>query len=362
MATNKNQHFVPRCHLRPFTLEGQDASITLFNIERKKLINKAPVKNQCSKDYFYGTDENLEQAIQLVESGYGRALRSILNDSRTLKDEDKAVFKTFWIFQHMRTEAAAMRAVEFAESTRTLADIPPGEFSLDIKGAVQMACQTFGSVIHQIDDLKCCIIKNKTDVPFITSDNPAILTNKWRLDQDKSTGFSFGMGSAGTIAILPLSPKLLFLAYDGDVYNIPNIKGVLEIKNSRDAIALNRHQFLQCFSNIYVHDAKHEKALTQHYSEIESRRPKNRHVIHYAEIDSTNGSHVRYKVIPAEDRDKTKDAMMHSQVIHPHPGIWPSQISIRKNGSVFTNDTGVGYIRYAQTFMESRYPFRREHP
>lgn len=83
MASNKNQHFVPRCHLRPFTLGSEDAAISLFNLERKKLIPNAPVKNQCSKDYFYGTDEKLEKAIQLIESGYAQALRDLIHDSRS---------------------------------------------------------------------------------------------------------------------------------------------------------------------------------------------------------------------------------------------------------------------------------------
>ena len=119
MASNKNQHFVPRCHLRPFTLEAEDAAISLFNLDRKKLILNAPVKNQCSKDYFYGKDEQLEKAIQLIESGYGKALRDLIQNSRPLTEGNKTVFKIFWLFQHLRTEAAATRAVQMAEATRT---------------------------------------------------------------------------------------------------------------------------------------------------------------------------------------------------------------------------------------------------
>lgn len=252
MATNKNQHFVPRCYLRPFTLEAEGLAISLFNLDRKKLIKNAPVKNQCSGDYFYGTDEQLEGAIQLIESGFSRAMREFSHTSNRLIEAHKYIFRTFWIFQHLRTEAAAMRAVQFAESTRNIAELPPDEFSLSIKEAVQITCRTFASSMHVIDDLKFCIFKNKTDIPFITSDNPAVLTNKWRLDKDRSPGLSFGMGSAGMIAILPLTPKLLFLGYDGDVYNIPTDRGVVEIKNPRDAIALNRHQFLNCAANVYL--------------------------------------------------------------------------------------------------------------
>ncbi|HCT40972.1 MAG TPA: hypothetical protein DF427_07340 [Moraxellaceae bacterium] len=362
MATNKNQHFVPRCHLRPFTLGAEGLAISLINLDRKKLIPNAPVKNQCSKDYFYGVDEQLEEAIQLIESGYSRALRELMHDSSVLSEGNKTVFRIFWLFQHLRTEAAAMRAVQMAELMRDLAEIPPNQFSLGIKEAVQVACRTFASAMHEIDDLKFCIIKNKTKVPFITSDNPAVLTNKWRLDNDRSPGRSFGMGSAGVLAILPLTPKLLFLGYDGDVYSAPKERGIVEIKNDRDAIAFNRHQFLQCVANVYVHDVDIEKKLLKHYSEVELSRPNNRHIIHYAQIDHTVSDHKRYVVIPPGGRDKTKEAIMHSQVIHPHPGIWPSQIRVRPNGSVYTNGTGIGYVRRARTGIASERNFWRERP
>lgn len=360
MATNKNQHFVPRCHLRPFTLKSEDAAISLFNLERKKLIPNAPVKNQCSKDYFYGTDEKLEKAIQAIESGYGRALRDIVQNSRSLGEENKAIFKSFWLFQHLRTEAAAISSVKLAESTRELADLPPGEYSLEIKEAVQIACRVFADSMHEIDDLKFCIIKNKTKMPFITSDNPAVITNKWRLERDRSPFHSFGIGSAGMLALLPLTPKLLFLGYDGDVYNVENERGIVELKNIRDVVSFNRHQFLQCVANVYVHDASHEESLFKTYSEIAHARPKVRHVIHYAQLVGIFGDHKRYAVVPSQDRDKSKEAIMHSQVVHPRPGIWPSQIRVRENGSVYTNGTGTGYVRFSRTIITSRQGFRRE--
>lgn len=362
MTTNKNQHFVPRCHLRPFTQGAEGMAISLFNLERKKLISNAPVKNQCSKDYFYGTDEQLEEAIQFIETGYSRALRDLSQDSQTLSEGNKAVFRTFWMFQHLRTEAAALSAVQMAESTRNLADLPPEEFSLGIKEAVQIACRTFAGAMHELDDLKFCIIKNKTPFPFITSDNPAVITNKWQLDNKKTHGLSFGMGSAGMLALLPLTPKLLLLGYDGDVYNVPNDRGIVKIRNTHDAVALNRHQFLQCVANVYVHDVAHEEELIKHYSEIESARPKSRHIVHYAQIDRTIGGHTRYVVIPPEERDKKKEAIMHSQVIHPHPGIWPSQIKIRANGSAYTNGTGMGYVRLSKTVLARGPAFMRERP
>ena len=74
MATNKNQHFVPRCYLKTFTNNGENRAINLLNLDRQRAIPAAPVKNQCSGDYFYGQDNLLETAIRAVEGGYGDAI------------------------------------------------------------------------------------------------------------------------------------------------------------------------------------------------------------------------------------------------------------------------------------------------
>jgi hypothetical protein len=130
MAINKNQHFVPRCYLRPFTLNGEGLAISLINLDRKRLIQNAPVKNQCSRDYFYGSDEKLEHAIQHVESGYARALRELLRNESQFAESHKTVFNIFWLFQRFRTETAAKHAVDMVGTTRNLAGDPSSESSL----------------------------------------------------------------------------------------------------------------------------------------------------------------------------------------------------------------------------------------
>lgn len=362
MATNKNQHFVPRCHLRPFSLDEGKKIINLINLTQKKLITNAALKHQCSKDYFYGTDDQLEKAIQLIETGYASKLQSLLANSNCLTEDQQIVFRMFWLFQYLRTEAAAKQSVLLADSIRDFGDLEADEPLFTIKDAVQNACHTFANNMDLINDLKFCLFKNKTDVPFITSDNPAVITNKWHLQKKATVSRSFGIGSAGMLAILPLTPRLLLLGYDGDVYNIAKNQGITEIKNAHDAIAFNRHQFLQCDANIYVHDASYGDTLINHFQDIEHARPPNRHVIHYAQMDSKIGDHTRYVVTHRDEIDESKEAILHSQAIHPNPGIWPTQIRIRTNGSVYTNDSGKGYIRLAHIPPALKNSIRRERP
>ena len=58
MAELKNQHFVPRCLLKPFSFKGEGRWIELYNIRHDKLIERAAVKGQCARNYLYGKEES----------------------------------------------------------------------------------------------------------------------------------------------------------------------------------------------------------------------------------------------------------------------------------------------------------------
>ncbi len=360
MATNKNQHFVPRCYLRPFTIDEAGAAINLYNIDRQKLIRFAPVKNQCSGDYFYGHDEILERAIQSVEGGYGTALREIQGHGNVLTDTHRTILKTFWLFQHIRTEAAAMRAVEASASMGEVAGITDPSFRMAIKDAVIISMRAFAEKMHIIDDMKVCLIRNKTQTPFFTSDDPAILTNRWWFKDKRTQGRSFGLQSAGNIILLPLSPKLLCLGYDGNVYSVPHDRGKVDVRKEHDIASFNQHQILNCRANLFVKDTEHSGVVHKAFIESAKNRPKNRHIINYAIRDSSDGEHTQYRVVDPEEREEHIEALIHTQVIRPTPLTWPRQIAFRRKGSVFTNGTGVGYVRYAATTQPTRKPFYKE--
>jgi hypothetical protein len=110
MASNKNQHFVPRCYLAPFTHDAAGKAINLLNIDRRKAVQGAPVKGQCSGNYFYGEDLVLERAMQQFEGQYAGRLRAILTPKYRLLPEDESMLRRFWLLQYMRTEAASLRS------------------------------------------------------------------------------------------------------------------------------------------------------------------------------------------------------------------------------------------------------------
>jgi hypothetical protein len=82
MAAHKNQHFVPKVHLRPFSTDADQNAISLFNVKSGQAIHTAPIKHQCAKNYFYGKDGVLESLFVEIEGKYAEGVRSHLIPSR----------------------------------------------------------------------------------------------------------------------------------------------------------------------------------------------------------------------------------------------------------------------------------------
>ncbi len=360
MASNKNQHFVPRCHLRQFTIDSANKAINLYNIDHDRFIEGASVKHQCSGNYFYGEDGQLEKAFQTLEIEYSNILRAIREPNYRLTDKHRRGLKLFWFCQHLRTEAASRRAVEMTSAMADIVDPSASEFRLSIREAVIMAMRVFADEMDAINDMKVCLIKNRSEIPFVTSDNPAILTNRWSLQNKTVRGLSLGLKTSGNLFILPLSPQLLCLAYDGDVYSIPHKHGWVDSKANDDADAFNQHQYLNCHANVYIRDSSTFHLIREAYLSVSANRPACRHRLNYAIKDTNDGVYTRYKVVDPEEAGLHDEAIIHTQNIYPIPKAWPRIIRWRRNACVYTNGTGVGYVRKAFTHDPKTRPFRKE--
>lgn len=360
MASNKNQHFVPRCYLRPFTHFCENKAINLFNLDHKFFIEGAPVKNQCSGSYFYGDDLMLEKALQGIEGAYANVVKEIQQTGYLLTKEHAYLLQQFWLLQYLRTEAASRRSLEMIDGFEKIINSEDIKFRIEIREAVKISMLTFITEISAVSDLKICLFKNKTNIPFITSDDPAVLTNRW-YPYDRRTGpTSFGLHSSGAIILLPISPKILCLGYDSDVYSITNKSGWVDLKNEVDVNAFNQHQFINCRANVFVKDKVHASYVNDEYEKVEKFRPKTRHRLHYAVLDKIEGNYKRYRVIKDPAAEDHREAIIHSQMINPLPSVWPKQIQRRSISAVYTNGTGVGYLRKAWLGLAKNQGFKKQ--
>lgn len=180
MAPHKNQHYVPRCYLKPFTLNGDGRVINVYNAVRQKGIAAAPVKGQCARSYFYGKDLQLEKLVQKSEELYSTTIRRVA--LRTpISDDHRRLLRHFSLLQYCRTEAASRRmAMAYSEMSEiAFSGNPPDEMKVPFGEFVQDGMRAFADSFHAIDDLKVCLIWNNTNRQIITSDDPSKLTNRW---------------------------------------------------------------------------------------------------------------------------------------------------------------------------------------
>ncbi len=346
MASNKNQHYVPQCYLKKFAIDKSKAAICVYNLDRKKLIKNAPIKNQCSKNYFYGEDLALEKALQPIEGQFSEMVRTIEEPNYVLTEKDALFFKHFWLLQYLRTEAASKRNVELVEDLKNTADVP--DLKMELKEAVQQSMRTFFNIKNIVDDLKVCIFRNNTKTSFITSDDPAVLTNRWHLLDQKAGFQSFGLGSAGSLLVLPLTPKLLMLAYDADVYHVPNIKQCVRIKNSLDVDAFNYLQILHCRANLYTENTNSLQYLESLHNRVKHIKPAKKHKINYAVLDKVDGDTEMFKVVDFTEAGKHEQALIHCQPINVAPPTWPRFINYKHRGFVMTDGSALGFVRQAR--------------
>lgn len=357
MPSNKNQHYVPRCHLKPFTLHEDGLAIKLFNIDRAITIENAPVKNQCSRDYFYGQNEGLEKAIQTMEGKYSDVARGI-RSHRSLNDSDALFLASFWMFQYLRTEAIQQSIIRTSQAFEKAIGQPAPQIRINKEEATIAALRAFLEQYMALADLGVVQVHNRTNVSFVTSDNPAIQTNRWALSQTTRMSANFGMLSAGFIGLLPISPVVLVLLYDKGIYSIEHQNRCITVKDEPDIQSLNDHQLLNCISNIYF-AGDLENRVHRVLPEVKARRAVSGEKVHIF-TKRPGGEDNHYYRADKLDTSVAGKAMFATSTYFPRPLAWPSFLHWRTGGYYFYNGSGVGQVRKAHAFDRiGDAPFRK---
>jgi hypothetical protein len=214
-----------------------------------------------------------------------------------------------------------------------------------MKSAVQMAMLHFGDSMRIVDDLKVCIARNRTDRPFVTSDDPAVLTNRLHIQRRQKVQRSFGVRTAGAIFFLPLSPNLCAIVYDSAVYHTSQAAGWIDVRRESDVDAINEHQILNCVANLYYRNWDLRDDLMQQVVARRHLRPTQRHTVTHAALDGETEWGSRYLVKAISDLREEKEVLVHIKTNHPKPSAWPSFLAFRSDATAYSNRTGAGATR-----------------
>jgi hypothetical protein len=348
MPERKNQHFVPKCALRPFTLNMEGLAINVFNIARNRPIKNAPVKGQCARDYLYGRDLKAEELLGRLEGQYARILVQ-LEAGKSLSEADKEWLLLFIFIQVRRTESAIR---QMRESGEGLADAtfkhhpeqrPPDERTDE---NLMLSSMRIGmQLMPYVKDLKVLVFHNKTAFDFITCDNPAVLTNRFHFQRLKQR--SFGVSNSGAILSMPLSPRLSAILYDGGVYSLPNASGTpfIDLKKTEDVEAINDLQFLSAGKNIYFSHWQDGEIVRSGVAAAATERAKAgpKTTVFVRDPDSPDVE--RYRRGTPEEEATARHSMVTSSFQYPEPSRWPSPLKFRDKPKVYSNGSAIGYVR-----------------
>jgi hypothetical protein len=350
MPQNKLQHYVPKCHLRPFCLDSEASVINLYNITRNKLIEGAPIKGQCARNYFYGKDASLERALQDPEGTYAAVVAKATSDPGSITSGDLARLREFTLLQTFRTYGFVEKLMAMSE--RHYADLEaaapgkplPPPMLANFDEAVIEAMYLFVKAREHIRDLETCLILNEAQHEFITSDDPAIHTNRFHFQKLRKD--SFGLGSAGAMFFLPLTPKLAFMAFDNNVYLAPNRRGnIVVVGRDDDVTVLNELQLLHARQNLYYADSATGETLVSEFRKHVGGRPKVwNEVIYFEKVDETDEREL-FQRVEAMILKRGRQFLTALKVVHVRPSRWTGLLKYRLRARIVNTGTGAGWIR-----------------
>jgi uncharacterized protein DUF4238 len=358
MPEKKNQHFVPRCGLKPFTLDGAGLAINLFNISRARAIQNAPVKSQCARDYLYGKGEkSAEGLLAQLEGEYARVNASLIKGG-DLSGGDEKLLRLFVGIKQRRTQSAIDQMRELTKSMADKIFARAPEYRPEDQSDAVIMLQSLAIAMQFLKytgDLKLCILANKTKIDLVTCDHPAVLTNRFHFQRlQKNT---FGISNSGAIILMPLSPRLSLTLYDQQVYTLPNATGqpFVDLTRDDDVHALNQVQYLSAANNVYFRDWNDAERITSEVVALAEIRAAAVSVSKMLVRDyNDHGADEVYRTGSAEEEVTAREAIVMTAFRQPEPVSWLSLLKFRSKIKTFSNGSAVGHVRKVEWLSGER--------
>lgn len=344
MPSNKNQHYVPRAHFKPFSSEGCGRSVNLYNIKTGPVQN-APVRGQCSKSYFYGKDSKLDDLLKKVEGVYATIVRRLESDATSINERDLENLLLFTIMQLARTEFAIERrkALTADMKNAVFIDHLSKEPEPSHEEIVNSTMLVFLKSREYLRDLRQCIVVNKTHMNFITSDDPAVIANRFHTQRLGTT--THGLGSSGTLLVLPLTPCHAFMCYDGGVYSVRNKSGhLVAVRRAGDIEAFNELQALNCCANLYFSEWSNRAAVRDTFLRVADRRVE-RHQLNVLIQTGADERGEHYRLATEKEKEGRGPFLLQSSANFPVPSTWPSLLAYRDPPRTYFNGSLIGHVR-----------------
>lgn len=256
MQITKNQHYVPRFYMKPFSMiknEGtkkEKVLISFYQFKGNLFRDNIPTSSVCSEDFFYDEDGKVENKLAEEENKWGSTILKI-NRGEVLTANDIKNIREFTAYQISRTKAMLAHNQDMVTTILTdvlynrNSDLNKSVINEMVEKKVESEITSeynldfVNDILSTIDDLKMIILENKTDIAFFTSDVPVIIVNPLGIHRA-------GLGDIGTVVFFPISQKKMVMFYDSKLYG----KIAEEIQDSECIYTFNKYQYVSADERI----------------------------------------------------------------------------------------------------------------
>ena len=272
--------------------------------------------------------------------------------------EELHSLREFMFLQLSRTEAAIQRTQRMMRETQAVvqAEEPSGTPRLNTS-THEMMIMTLSMYVKMrelLTDLKVCILMNRTRHDFITSDDPVVFSSMFHAKKLKT--MHFGFGSAGALFFLPLSPRLLFLCYDGDVYNVSNKRdGFVPVRRERDVYACNELQFHNAAHSIYFSNWKQRHQVEAELTALGERRVPRRPMLSRFVRDGGTADADRYRRLDSDEKRDANQTLISMSVTQIVPTTWLSLLRYRRKMRYYFDGSMAGHVRLHVAKTDGRF-------
>lgn len=225
----------------------------------------------------------------------------------------------------------------------------------EMQQQIYMAAKV-GTILH---DLRPVFLINRTNVPFITSDNPACVTN--RLYTQRYRDPTSGLSQSGAAIFLPLTSRLAFMAYDDEVFQ-PFGRGIEHhVWSERDVDRINELQVQLATQTLYFTDWADREYVERLAERCAGMRRDNWAIIWNAILDGEDGEFERFRTVTEADAESRAPRITTVSMYNAAPSTWPNFLKFRLRPRGYTTGSGsaVGFVREAHAESKGQRRFRQ---
>lgn len=285
MPEKKNQHLVPACYLKRFEADVSEMQKSNPNFSSGIYINdskltsgwklRSVTHNTFTRPYFYNLPEDdpreplVENYLSVVEGNYKKYSDEII--AGNINNENMSFISYFVTLQFMRVEAFLESFQGSLDKVAEWMDLFDGgdnhkNICKDIAKR-QLPGIDLGNILHP----HSTIINNKTNFPFVTSDNPVVRRQVNICDVREIVPSRYLQNESNEskefpLFFMPLSPTVAYISCE-----MINFRENLIYSNDdlKSVFYLNYRSIVNSYKKVYssvIEPIKGEEALSEYLS------------------------------------------------------------------------------------------------